>query len=146
MTLPFELPKRHKTAMKTTWKSRGVNIDNFDEIYDRYIKSSQCELCETPYKNNKNRCLDHCHTTGKFRNVVCRRCNILKKDNIKRKQNTSGHKNICIHKSDKYKTGICYMVKFRRNGKRICDKRNKTLEEAIKCRDNFIKENPSLFT
>ena len=146
MTLPFELPKYHKSVKKRKWKFLGVDMDNFDEIYNRYINSSQCELCNKIYEKTYDRCLDHCHTTGKFRNVVCRRCNTLKSDTVKRKENTSGYKNITVCKAPLYKTGLCYWVEFSRNGKKICQKRNKTLEDAILFRDNFIKENPSLFT
>ena len=146
MTLPFELPKDHKSSKKKYWKWVGVNMDNFDEIYNRYINSSQCELCDKIYDKQRDRCLDHCHTTGKFRNVVCQKCNALKKDNDKKKNNTSGYKNITVCKDPLYKNGICYVVKFIRNRKKIYYKRNTTLEDAILFRDNFIKENPSLFT
>lgn len=144
MTLPFELPKNHKCNIKRDWKYKGLITDKFDEIYDRYIHSSQCELCDKIYEKTYERCLDHCHNTGKFRNVVCRTCNL----NLRKQTSTSitGEQYICIKKNKTYKTGYCYKIQITRFGKKICEKHRSTLEDAIKCRDNFIKENPSLFT
>ena len=35
-----------------------------------------CECCgEAPSGRYKNLCLDHCHTTGKFRAWLCDKCN-----------------------------------------------------------------------
>jgi len=64
------------------WKKIGVISDNFDELYEYYFNCWECENCgveliEGRYGNNK-RCLDHCHKTGEFRNVLCHRCNLLR--------------------------------------------------------------------
>ena len=45
-----------------------------------YINTTNCEECnieliEGRYGNNK-KCLDHCHKTGEFRNVLCQTCNV----------------------------------------------------------------------
>jgi hypothetical protein len=61
------------------WKSRGVKCDDWDNLYDRYINTTNCEECnveliEGIFGSNK-RCLDHNHTTGEFRNVLCNLCN-----------------------------------------------------------------------
>lgn len=66
------------------WKNRGVIHDNFDELYEYYINCKECENCgieliEGMYGANK-RCLDHCHKTGKFRNILCNSCNFLRKE------------------------------------------------------------------
>mgnify|MGYP003657384455 FL=1 len=151
--LPFDLnvsgSHKHKTRKKTKWKMRGVKWETqeeFDIMYNRYIYSSECELCHNKYKNRFNRCLDHCHDTGKFRNIVCRRCNTLKKDVVARKESTTGEKNITKCKNKEYKSGFCYCVEFSRNGVKIYHRRNTTLEKAIEYRDKFIAENPTIFT
>ena len=141
MSLPFELPKDHKSSKKKYWKSVGVNMDNFDEFYNRYIHSSQCELCNKIYDTNSNRCLDHCHTTGKFRNVVCRTCNV----NLRKQKFNTNTGEQYISKA-KNRNNYIFNIKIRRNKTQLVDTSRSTLEEAIKCRDNFIKENPSLFT
>ena len=80
MSLPFKLHKQHKARMKHLWRTRYdppllCTDEEFEEIYDRYIKSSQCELCGFVYEKSQQRQMDHCHKTGKFRNVVCKTCN-----------------------------------------------------------------------
>jgi len=64
------------------WIYIGVKSDNFDELYEYYLNCWECENCgveliEGNYGNNK-KCLDHCHITGKFRNVLCHFCNVLR--------------------------------------------------------------------
>ena len=71
--------KRHRTRTKSQWNMRGVVSDNYDDLYDYYMKTKNCELCSielTIGKRTKtSKCLDHCHETGQFRNIVCHSCN-----------------------------------------------------------------------
>ena len=56
----------------------NIKSENFDELYDRYINTNNCELCEIELEEGivaNGRCLDHNHETGLFRNVLCRSCN-----------------------------------------------------------------------
>lgn len=81
--------KGKKSRCKARWKSRGVDITNFDEIYTRYIEASNCELCEKKFTGKKGeKCLDHCHESKKVRNIICRNCNVSlpKQQYIKKKQ------------------------------------------------------------
>jgi len=57
------------------WKKSGLIYDNYDELYEVYINTMQCEHCQTEFTKNNRRCLDHDHTTGLFRKIVCHRCN-----------------------------------------------------------------------
>ena len=69
-----------KSKTKDSWKRRGLNMENFDEIYKRYTMAIFCDICECvledgkPMKRN-TKCMDHCHITGEFRNIVCSWCN-----------------------------------------------------------------------
>jgi hypothetical protein len=79
-----ETDKGIKSRRIGHWKNRGVIHDNFDELYEYYINCKECENCgveliEGMYGNNR-RCLDHCHKTGKFREILCNSCNLLKKE------------------------------------------------------------------
>ena len=57
------------------WKVRGIISDDFDKVYDEYIKTTHCKLCNHEFIDTTERCLDHCHQTGTIRNIICRACN-----------------------------------------------------------------------
>jgi len=59
----------------TNWKSRGLIYNDYDELYEIYIKTINCGHCNKEFKNSSDRCMDHDHETGRFRNIVCRACN-----------------------------------------------------------------------
>ena len=122
--------KGKKSDRITNWKNRGLISDNYDELYDRYIKSTKCELCNKKYKNTRDRHLDHDHDTHLFRNIVCRMCNTSSKLKQTPITNTSGHKNIQI-------TKYGYKVQISVN-KITYVKTFKTEEEAIEFRDFLI--------
>tara|TARA_R110000744_G_scaffold66287_1_gene135426 strand:+ start:284 stop:673 length:390 start_codon:yes stop_codon:yes gene_type:complete len=70
-----------KCRMISSWKSQGLKLQEdqtYDMIYERYLNSEKCECCLKPYLEFKGKHMDHCHTTGKFRNVLCRSCNQLR--------------------------------------------------------------------
>ena len=58
------------------------------EQYDSILKEQNncCKICSTHESEfNKRLAVDHCHTTGKIRGLLCMACNILlgkAKDNI----------------------------------------------------------------
>lgn len=73
-------PDRKKSYRIHNWKSRGVIHQNFDELYEKYINTEYCELCNIKLTIDKNttkttRCLDHDHETGEVRNIICNSCN-----------------------------------------------------------------------
>lgn len=115
------------------WKQMGLICDDYEKLYDKFINTEFCELCNVKLTDeskvsNTKRCLDHDHKTGLFRNVVCKCCN-GKTDLRCRKDNKLQIKNIT-----EYKNG--YM--FRKTiDKKVHAKCFKTLEEAIEYRDNF---------
>jgi len=59
------------------WKRRGLIYDNYDELYDVYINTMECQHCKTEFTKNNWRCLDHNHETGLFRKIVCHKCNAM---------------------------------------------------------------------
>ena len=57
------------------WKWMGV-IGDLSTLYDeRYLLSTNCEVCNKTYASSLDKCLDHCHQSGEFRQMLCRACN-----------------------------------------------------------------------
>ena len=71
----MNLPKYHKKKMIYSWKQSGVIYDNMDTLYQYYINCKYCEWCYKVFENTRDRCLDHDHSTGEFRLIVCQKCN-----------------------------------------------------------------------
>ena len=71
-------PSYIKSQKIRSWKGQGLKAtkEEMDIIYDRYLNSSQCELCNQDYSKYK-KCMDHSHETGKFRNIICHQCCLL---------------------------------------------------------------------
>ena len=141
----FELSKYHKTDKKYSWKKLGIIFNNnFDEWYLRYINSNECEKCNEPYKNTRQRCIDHDHKTGEPRNILCQNCNKKTDTNI-HKNNLLGLKYICKGKCKSIKQGFRYIFVIKRNDITIIYKSSIDLEKLIKYRDEWIKDNPQYF-
>jgi hypothetical protein len=92
------IPKYKKYQTISNWKNRGV-VEDYELLYKIYTLTTNCEECNILFSNkqrNTTKCLDHCHKTGKFRNILCHKCNVKKKDvNIaKHINNKSGYSNI----------------------------------------------------
>ena len=73
------LAKKHdpvKTRTKRIKKVFGITFDD----YNRMLKSqnNRCAICNstaTGNRRHKNLNVDHCHTTGKVRGLLCHGCN-----------------------------------------------------------------------
>tara|TARA_R100001463_G_scaffold69754_1_gene123190 strand:+ start:951 stop:1358 length:408 start_codon:yes stop_codon:yes gene_type:complete len=67
-------PAYRKSNLMCSWKHRGVKDVN-DEMYNRYITTTKCDVCNNNFKSSRDKHLDHNHTTGEFRQVLCCSCN-----------------------------------------------------------------------
>jgi len=67
-------PNRLKSCRVNNWKRRGI-IGDYDELYIKWLNTSNCENCNYSFIDTNNKCLDHDHNTGLFRNILCRNCN-----------------------------------------------------------------------
>jgi len=80
MEIPHHV-KYKKSMTICQWKTKGLKLkenQTYEDIYDIVQNTQNCELCnmELCYGNKSNgRCMDHCHETGYFRKVLCRKCN-----------------------------------------------------------------------
>ena len=115
------------------WKHRGLIMDNPEDyvtIYYHWLASTHCEKCNIEYTEKNFKCMDHCHITGEYRNILCHDCNV--NDNS---TNTSGTPNIYWHK--KRKRWLYHKII---NGKKH-QKYFILKEDAIKYKIEYEKQN-----
>jgi len=111
MEIPHHI-KYKKSIKISRWKKvLGLKLrenQTYDEIYEIVMNTTNCELCKTELcdgiKSN-GRCMDHCHESGFFRMVLCRKCNSGYKRELQN-NNTTGIRNII-----KYDNGWRYQAK-----------------------------------
>lgn len=78
-------PEKHaKSKIRT--KVRRINLlHNLEQIENKLTNQRLCEICNQPPSTNEVLSIDHCHTSGKFRGLICNPCNLalgLFRDNI----------------------------------------------------------------
>ncbi len=69
-------PTRKKTNTISNWKKGGLEEHGYtyDEVYEYYLETTHCEVCNKDLSTTQ-KCMDHCHTDGCFRWVLCKSCN-----------------------------------------------------------------------
>ena len=56
-------------------KTYGISLAEYDEMLEE--QGNGCAICGTsPEKNGRRLDVDHCHTTGKIRGLLCHSCNL----------------------------------------------------------------------
>jgi hypothetical protein len=69
-------PARIKSRTMARWKMWGLIHPDMSELYDKkYLPATHCEHCKKEFKDSFDKCMDHCHETGLFRQILCRSCN-----------------------------------------------------------------------
>ena len=61
---------RKKYHLSTTY---GISLDDYNRMLSE--QSGVCGICSNPPKD-KDLAVDHCHTTGKVRGLLCSSCNL----------------------------------------------------------------------
>ncbi len=61
-----------KIDRRHNWKTQGINPDIAEEYYQAH--HGKCDICGI-IPTNKSLDVDHCHTSGKIRGMLCRSCN-----------------------------------------------------------------------
>lgn len=72
----YETEKGYKKKIEKAWKENGINITV--EEYNALLKKQNgvCAICGVTANSNGTRlCVDHCHTTGVIRGILCHNCN-----------------------------------------------------------------------
>lgn len=137
--LPFALYKDHKSKSRNKWRKLGMKFSDEDfelYIYPEYIYATHCDICKQPFKNTKERQLDHDHKSGEVRNILCRGCNFKKGDTKLKKTSKSGLKYIRFNK----KTNM-YIFRINIGKRRQYIKSSTDRDFIIKFRDDYLKAN-----
>ena len=82
-----QTPQGKKSQIISGWKRQGIICDNWDALYDHYLKTSFCDLCKVKLTNGNpttatTKCCDHDHSITdrpNFRNILCHSCNVCMK-------------------------------------------------------------------
>ena len=79
-----QTPQAIKSMRISQWKYRGIICDNWDALYNHYLKTSYCDICKVKLTCDKvstatTKCCDHDHSIiarPNFRNILCHSCNV----------------------------------------------------------------------
>lgn len=71
----FRTPKGKKIERINKWKHLGLVHDDYDSLYEVYLNTTACQVCGHEFETSRDRCMDHDHETGQFRQILCRSCN-----------------------------------------------------------------------
>ena len=64
--------KGQKSSRIRRWKYKGVICEDFDKMYDIYNDTKNCSWCNKEF-GKKN--IEHNHSSGQIRGIVCHTCN-----------------------------------------------------------------------
>ena len=133
-----QTPKGIKNRIVCHWRESGLIVNDIDALYEKYLNTTNCELCNvtlcTGSKASNRKCMDHCHITGNFRNVVCNTWNMRKLDQTLPKNNLCGIKNVTQRKDN---GKWVYRKSFNKNNFHFMNK-NKQIVLWVKFVDNLI--------
>jgi hypothetical protein len=73
--------KRKETNRANYYKKRyGITLEIYNKmLLDQDYKCAICKISETEIKHKRNTyfAVDHCHSTGKVRGLLCNNCNCI---------------------------------------------------------------------
>ena len=67
-----------KQSKINKWKHQGIITKDWDNVYDVYMNTTNCDYCNKKFKDSKYRQLDHDHDIkddNNIRGIICVACN-----------------------------------------------------------------------
>jgi hypothetical protein len=110
---------RHQQNSICNWKNYGLICregETYKGIYSLYMNTDFCNKCNVKFNNdihNEKRCMDHSHSTGFFRQVLCHKCNkhFDRKKDMKINKSKTGHRWISPNIRKKNKVYVSFVYK-----------------------------------
>jgi hypothetical protein len=76
-----------KSKRINQWKRQGIITDDYDALYNHYLRTSYCDACRVEltydrYPTATTKVVDHDHSitdAPNFRNILCNSCNVKRK-------------------------------------------------------------------
>lgn len=65
--------EREQSELRNTLKQYGLTLHDYYWMVEEQL--GRCAICFKPPPRGKRLVVDHCHTTGKVRGLLCGRCN-----------------------------------------------------------------------
>lgn len=70
--------KRAESGFRASLKKHGLTLAEYEAVFAK--QNGVCAVCKRPGQGKGNRwqplVFDHCHETGKFRGLLCDKCNL----------------------------------------------------------------------
>ena len=73
----YKTPEGYRKKIEKSWRDKGMSItlDEYNVLLDS--QKGVCAICGSDRnKNGTALCVDHCHTTGVVRGLLCHNCNV----------------------------------------------------------------------
>jgi hypothetical protein len=67
--------KQHCTSC-TNMRTRKWRYNDPEKV-DSLLLETNCQICNDEFPSDRNKFIDHCHTTNNVRGVLCTKCNTL---------------------------------------------------------------------
>lgn len=72
----YKTPKGYKYSIEKSWKDKGLIFTTEEYESLLIVQNFGCAICGAKSNKNGSRlCVDHCHTTGNIRGLLCHDCN-----------------------------------------------------------------------
>ena len=128
--MPQKWDSRHQGNMINNWIKYGLLLregETYKGIYSFVMSIDNCNQCSVKFNDEILRSMDHCHSTGFFRQVLCNKCNLHFDPKI-RSDNKLGHRWISVWIS-KSKNRTQVLFTYKRKGFKT--KKNMSLTKLI---------------